>query len=193
MLALVLAGGACSWAPSLAVHRSARWVLTPPCPQVHGITNYLVGAMDKETGQVGAAAGGPALLPAGGCCDRLHVLCATVLPGNALGLPPCLGVLNDFRSWHPGRPLQALADRGLNVFAMYDTGSADTGLGTADFGWGTAAFHKMGRQKVRPCRGAAIALHRWPHGEAACAPLAVPPVRLAATACCFCCTQPACC
>lgn len=61
--------------------------------QVHGITNYLVGAMDKETGQ-------------------------------------------------------ALADRGLNVFAMYDTGSADTGLGTADFGWGTEAFHKMGRQKV---------------------------------------------
>ncbi|PSC68170.1 glycosyltransferase family 77 [Micractinium conductrix] len=61
--------------------------------EVHGITNYLVGAMDKETGQ-------------------------------------------------------ALAERGLNVFAMYDTNAADTGLGTADFGWGTAAFHKMGRQKV---------------------------------------------
>lgn len=53
--------------------------------------------------------------------------------------------------------LQALADRGLNVFAMYDTGSADTGLGTADFGWGTAAFHKMGRQKVRP----GLAAHHW--------------------------------
>ncbi|KAI3429380.1 hypothetical protein D9Q98_005475 [Chlorella vulgaris] len=61
----------------------------------HGISNYLVGAMDAETGQ-------------------------------------------------------ALAAKGLNVFAMYDEGAgqADTGLGTADFGWGSPTFHKMGRQKV---------------------------------------------
>lgn len=35
-------------------------VLQPACVQVHGITNYLVGAMDKETGQVRAAPRSPA-------------------------------------------------------------------------------------------------------------------------------------
>jgi hypothetical protein len=51
----------------------------------------------------------------------------------------------------PAPSLQALAKRGLNVFAMYDeqAGKADTGLGKDDFGWGSPLFHKMGRQKVR--------------------------------------------
>ena len=35
--------------------------------QVHGITNYLVGAMDKETGQVGAGRTAWALVAQPGC------------------------------------------------------------------------------------------------------------------------------
>lgn len=105
---------------------------------VHGISNYIVGAMDAETGQV-------RVWPYHHCpALPAPSVCRPTLPSR----PACPAAVC---------AMQALAERGLNVFAMYDetAGQEDTGLGTADFGWGSPTFHKMGRQKVRCGRAAA--------------------------------------